>query len=229
MYPSLAIECTDKISSIAISKGDEVWQVEQGSEQKRQAKNILSLVDQCLAKAKLDKTLLRSICWASGPGSFTGLRIGTAVSQGLAYALNLPLVAVSSLEAMATSAIPDMEGEGTILTISDAHMGEYYWATFDYSEENSSLVRTSDDSLTKLEEVLLPENTVLAVGNAADRLQTANIVKKINHSPMRAKHLFCLAEESFDEGKQISAMQAEPAYLRSKSAWKTREQQRRQN
>ncbi|MBT5331294.1 MAG: tRNA (adenosine(37)-N6)-threonylcarbamoyltransferase complex dimerization subunit type 1 TsaB [Porticoccaceae bacterium] len=228
MYPSLAIECTDKISSIAISKGEEVWQVEQGSEQ-RQAKNILSLVDQCLAKAKLDKTLLRSICWASGPGSFTGLRIGTAVSQGLAYALNLPLVAVSSLEAMATSVMADMEGEGTILTISDAHMGEYYWATFGYSGKNRSLVRTSDDSLTKLEEVLLSKNTVLAVGNAANRLQTANIVKKINHSPMRAKHLFGLAEISFDAGDQISAMQAEPAYLRSKSAWKTLEQQRGQS
>lgn len=228
MFPSLAIECTDKVSSIAISDGKEVWQIDQGGEQK-QAKNILSLVDQCLAKAELDKTQLRSICWASGPGSFTGLRIATAVSQGLAYALNLPLVAVSSLEAMATSVKADVEQEGAILTISDAHMGEYYWATFNYSPQSQELVRTSDDSLTELEKVSLPENLILAVGNAADRVQVADKVGRICHSPMRAKHIFNLAEASFEAGEQITAMQAEPVYLRSRSAWKTLDQQRGQS
>ena len=94
MYPCLAIDCTDKISSIALSDGDRLWQVA-GDSQQRQARKILSLVDECLDQAKMDKSQLKSLCWAAGPGSFTGLRIATAVSQGLAYALKLPLLAVS--------------------------------------------------------------------------------------------------------------------------------------
>jgi tRNA threonylcarbamoyladenosine biosynthesis protein TsaB len=226
MYPALAIDCTDEVSSIAVSDGDNLWQVENGGE-KRQARKILSLVDQCLDKAGRSKEDLRSICWAAGPGSFTGLRVATAVSQGLAYALQLPLIAVSSLEALANSVAQNYpETEGPILVISDAFMGEYYWATFELNSAEGA-ARLSPDSLSTLEEIQLPDHLALVVGNSADKIETDASVKKVYHSPMRAEHLFGIANIRYKAGEQISAMHAEPLYLRSKAAWNTLEQQKK--
>src|SRR5207237_984200 len=67
----------------------------------------------------------------TGPGSFTGLRIGLASAKGLAYALSIPLVVVSSLEAMAHEAGP---GEGLLVPTLDARRGEVYYGRFRWAE-----------------------------------------------------------------------------------------------
>lgn len=225
MYPSLSIDCTDKICSIAISDGDNLWQIESEGE-KRQARKLLALVDQCLESANISKGQLQSICWAAGPGSFTGLRIATAVSQGLAYTLNLPLLAVSSLEALALSAARTQPNlQGSILVIADAYMGEYYWAAFNLSPTTKIVARLSPDSLSSLEEIQIPDDLILILGNSADDLVTKNSILKINQSVMRAQDLFVAAETQYSRNEKISAMHAEPVYLRSKSAWKTLSQQ----
>jgi|SaaInlV_100m_DNA_5_1039725.scaffolds.fasta_scaffold08813_2 tRNA threonylcarbamoyladenosine biosynthesis protein TsaB len=226
MYPSLAVDCTDQISSIAISDGNQVWQVENKTE-KRQARKILSLVEQCLQQANIDKSQLKSICWGAGPGSFTGLRIATAVSQGLAYALNLPMLRVSSLEALAVSVSrihPDLTG--SILSVTDAHMGEYYWASFEIRESNMLPQRLTEDSLSALKDIQIPTDIKLVVGNGADKLTLQAGVIEIVESSLRAEHLFGSAEQLFNNGQQLTSMQAEPLYLRSKSAWKTLDEQK---
>lgn len=230
MYPSLAIDCSDKISSIAIYDGDKLWQVT-GDTKQKQARKILSLIDECLEKANINKSQLKSICWAAGPGSFTGLRIATAVSQGLAYALKLPLFGVSSLEALAISVVRTQleqknELEGPILVITDAYMGEYYWAAFSASSKIQKVERLSPDSLSALEDIQLPKDLVMIAGNSADKVEIDQQVLTINESPMRAQDLFSAAETQYDNAEQVSAMHAEPAYLRSKSAWKTLNQQK---
>ena len=110
--------------------------------------------------------------------------------------------------------------------IADAYMGEYYWAVFNAKPEGQKVERLCPDSLSALEDIQLPENLVLIVGNSADKVETNQPVFKINESPLRAQDLFSIAETQYNKAEQISAMHAEPAYLRSKSAWKTLNQQK---
>ncbi len=225
MYPALAIDCSDHVCSVAISDGTKFWQIEEEGT-RRQARLILGLVENCLIKADIEKEQLQSICWAAGPGSFTGLRIATAVAQGIAYALDLPLTPISSLEAMAAAAssTKPLEEGGTLLTITDARMGEFYWALFEYSSKKNALSRLCEDSLSSLDQIDLPADLALILGSGAEAVEANS--PKINQTPARASDLFALAEKRITEGGQITAMQAEPVYLRSKSAWKTLEQQK---
>lgn len=224
MYPRLAIDCTDRVSSIAISDGNQLWQIE-NTEEKRQARKILSLIDECLDKASINKEDLNSLCWAAGPGSFTGLRVATSVAQGLAYALDIPLFAISSLEAMAVALSriqPNVDGK--VLVVTDAYMGEYYWASFQILAQQNKVKRLTEDCLSSIEEIQMPEDAVLVIGNGADKIESESLEKRSDLA-MRAQDLMLLAEAQYKQGQQISAMQAEPAYLRSKSAWKTLDQQ----
>lgn len=228
MYPALAIDCSDQVCSVAVSDGTNFWQLEEeGSRQ--QARKILSLVENCLNKADISKQQLQSICWAAGPGSFTGLRIATAVAQGLAYALDLPLTPISSLDAMAAAASstkPLAKG-GKLLAITDARMGEYYWAAFEYDSNRDEMTRLCEDRLSSMEQIDCPSNSnpnlALIVGSGAEAFESS--APKIDNSIARASDLFALAEKTISKGGQITAMEAEPVYLRSKSAWKTLEQQ----
>lgn len=224
MYPALAIDCTDQVSSVAIRNGADLWQIEeQGA--RGQARKILSLIDQCLQQAGIEKHQLNSLCWAAGPGSFTGLRIATAVAQGLSYALNLPLYGVSSLEAQAVAAArlyPHIDGP--VAVVMDAHMGEYYWAVFELIQGRNP-IRLSPDSLGKPEQMCSEQDIKLAIGNSASKMQLPEQVLRVEESPLRAQDLFAVAAPAFSAGKEISALMAEPIYLRSKSAWKTLDKQ----
>ncbi len=97
------------------------------------------LAEQGLAPAELD-----ALAFARGPGSFTGLRIATGVVQGLAWGLEVPVVPVSSLAAVALSAMETLnvaEGDGLAIAF-DARMGEVYWGCFQASVAPAACART---------------------------------------------------------------------------------------
>lgn len=236
MYPSLAIDCSDKVSLIAISDGNEHWQIT-GTEARNQAKTIISSIDACLTQAQITKADLKTLCWATGPGSFTGLRIATSVMQGMSYALNIPLIAVSSLEIMAASLVTDIEADiETILVVSDARMGELYWAIFEVDQITRKVIRKTSDSLSNLETLWdfiqgqhIAQKAKIACVGSGGQIISAN--KEIEssfvfiESQSKAQSIFQIAEREIEQGNQINAMQARPSYLRSKNAWKTLEQQ----
>lgn len=236
MYPSLAIDCSDKVSLIAISDGNEHWQIT-GTEARNQAKTIISSIDACLAQAQLTKTDLKTLCWATGPGSFTGLRIATSVMQGMSYALNIPLIGVSSLEFMAASAVADIEADiEIILVVSDARMGEFYWAIFEADQAAGKVIRKTPDSLSDSatlwefirDQDMTQRAKIACIGSGAQHISAGKEVEcsfVFVDSQSKAQSIFQIAEREIEQGNQINAMQAQPSYLRSKNAWKTLEQQ----
>lgn len=103
------------------------------------AEQILDMVDAVLAEAGLVLGMLDGIAASVGPGAFTGVRIGVSVAQGLAFGAALPVVAVSTLEAMALQAMRG--GAEQVMACLDARMGEVYWGCFATDPERGLVAR----------------------------------------------------------------------------------------
>lgn len=119
----LAIDTSTEACSVAVSLDGEIRErFELGT---RHSELILSLVEQLLAECGVTLRGLDAIAFGRGPGSFTSLRIGAGVVQGLAFGADLPVVPVSSLAVLAQGAASDK-----VLAAFDARMGQVYWGAF---------------------------------------------------------------------------------------------------
>lgn len=113
-------------ASVALLEGGQLVASREHAQPKQSAERLLPLIAQLLAAAGWSRTSLDRLGVAVGPGSFTGLRIGIACAQGLALGLQVPLVGVTSLQAMAR-AVPDSI-EGVRCAVLDARRGEVFVA-----------------------------------------------------------------------------------------------------
>lgn len=189
---------------------------------------LMPMVRELLAEQNLVPAELNALAFACGPGSFTGLRIATGVVQGLAYGLEVPVLPVSSLAAVAADAIARFslsEGDG-IAVAFDARMGEIYWACY--------LCRAGQPELVGDEQVCAPEAAELASGISSwfgvgqgwglrDSFpaDVTGAMKKIDESLVpRASRVAELAALAFHEGGGVAAAQAQPVYIRDEVAWK---------
>lgn len=96
----------------------------------QQSMSILAMIDELCRGARIELSDLDAIVFDAGPGSFTGLRIGCSVAQGLGFALGLPVVAVDSLRALAWQRVRFGTGEATVLAANDARRDELYVAIY---------------------------------------------------------------------------------------------------
>lgn len=127
----LALDTSSAQCSVALLEGDVLTQ--RGVATARDhARLLLPLVDELLAESGIGLPALDGIAFGCGPGSFTGLRIAAAVTQGLAAGAGLPVLPVSSLRALAEQARAAGEpvADGWLLACMDARMGEVYWGLY---------------------------------------------------------------------------------------------------
>lgn len=182
------------------------------------------LLPQCqslLAEAGLQFADMDGIGFGEGPGSFTGLRIACAVAQGLAFATDIPVAGVSSLQALAVAS----EAERVIACL-DARMGEVYHAT--YQRVGDEWIMLSDAVVCKPQDA--PEiegggwvgcgSGFLAYADAlAARYGAAMVMMKADIYP-HARHIAQLAASQFAQGLGRAAEFAAPVYIRNKVALK---------
>jgi tRNA threonylcarbamoyladenosine biosynthesis protein TsaB len=124
----LGIETSTSQASVALLEGGKVVLAREHARPKQSAERLLPLIAELLDEAGWRRTSLERIGVSVGPGSFTGLRVGIACAQGLALGLGVPLVGVTSLQAMARAvpaAVP-----GLRCAILDARRGEVFAAAY---------------------------------------------------------------------------------------------------
>lgn len=121
----LAIECTHKIISVAVSADGRVVERQADGWQKA-AESIVPLIGEVLELASLESDRIEALAISSGPGSFTALRIGMATAKGLAFGLGIPLLPVSTIGALGGAAMEKFPGR-TIVPLIPARKGEYYF------------------------------------------------------------------------------------------------------
>ena len=186
---------------------------------------VLPMVDDLLSKAGLTVQQLDGLVLDRGPGSFTGLRIGTSVIQGLGFAANLPVVPIASLAALAQAGLQEYN-LSNVLSVMDARMGEVYWGF--YTSTDGYMQLSGTDKISKAELITMEagEWTILGTGcqNYAEQLAGLSGVREIISDTgiyPRARYLLELAVYEWQKGNTVSAHQAQPVYLRNNVAQKS--------
>ncbi len=127
----LNIETSTKNCSVSIAKdGATIALRELATEGYSHAEKLHVFIEEVLAEAKIDYKQLSAVAIGSGPGSYTGLRIGVSAAKGLCYALGIPLIAIESLEILACKV---SVSDGLIIPMLDARRMEVYCCVFDSS------------------------------------------------------------------------------------------------
>jgi len=191
------------------------------------SQQILPTLRTLLDEAKIELTALDGIAFGAGPGSFTGLRIACGVAQGLAFGANLPVVAVSTLQALA-----QQSGAEKVIACLDARMGEIYHAA--YEKQNGEWLEVSAPALFKPEDA--PKvNGDDWVGVGTGWLVYPDVLQAVygeqlrempapdRHSHPTATSIAELALPTFEAGLARPAQEAAPIYIRNKVALKMSE------
>lgn len=125
----LALETATNICDVSVFRdGSPI--AHRGLDQARShAEQLVPMIQECLLKAAIEPRDLKAIAVSSGPGSYTGLRIGASTAKGLAYANDIPIIAVPTLEALAFSLLES--GGKPVVTLLPSRRGEVYLAAFE--------------------------------------------------------------------------------------------------
>ena len=127
----LNIETSTTLCSVALAKAGKIIAIKEVNDGYTHAENLHVFIEEVLAKAGKSTKDLSAVAVGSGPGSYTGLRIGVSAAKGLAYALQIPLVAVNSLQIMTAMAVQKNKSDILFCPMLDARRMEVYAAIFD--------------------------------------------------------------------------------------------------
>jgi tRNA threonylcarbamoyladenosine biosynthesis protein TsaB len=193
---------------------------------RRHTELVLPWADELLADAGLAKAQLDAIAVGRGPGAFTGVRLAVAIAQGMALALDLPVVPVSTLAALAMQAQAGTE----VLAAIDARMGEIYFGAFrrddnDVRALGHEWIATADDPQLSIIGEWQGLGTGFAASDGRLRSTLGLALKSCDPSALpHAADVARLAIPAFARGVFLPADKLEPAYLRDKVALTLAEQ-----
>ena len=183
---------------------------------------ILPMLESLLAEATLKPCNLDAIAFCRGPGSFTGSRIGASVVQAIAFAADIPVVMVSSLQCLAQGAYREFQAKQVLAAI-DARMNEVYWANYRLDEEGI-MAEVEAEQISDPKQIQIRNSAeCIGVGSGWDTYHEV-LVPQGNKQLQRwcpqryprAHDVAELAARAFQKGQCVSAQAALPVYLREK-------------
>lgn len=221
MSKILAIDTATEACSAALYIDGNVTHTFEVSPQQHSQK-LLPMVEGLLTQAELNVNQLDYLCFGRGPGSFTGVRIATGMIQGMALGADLPVVGVSTLQAMAQEVIASGHGAQVAVAI-DARMGEVYFALFANQDGVATLV--GQEVVCPPEEVLpqLNEEGIAYAGTGWQAYPVlSELVAQYTVTVLypSAQFMFASALQSIAQGEAKDIEEITPTYLRDKVTWK---------
>lgn len=226
----LGIDTSSSWCSAALVRGNEVFvrRAEVGS---AHSDHLLTMVESVLTEAGTSLDQCDALAYSAGPGSFTGLRVGCAVVQGLAFGATLQVASIGSLDAIARSVVDDGDPQrGSVLVVQDARMGEVYWALFDRLGDTNVLVSgpalATPSGLRVALASVGPQPFAFGCGNAwsAHGAALDGLVERIvPRASADAVDVAALGVVACREGRLIAPEFASPLYVRNDVARTTAE------
>ena len=214
----LHIETSTNVCSVALSENTNCLFAKSNADGMNHAALLSVFIAEALEVLKSNNKKLEAVAVSSGPGSYTGLRIGVSTAKGLCYGLDIPLIAVSTLEVLATEAIKSIgNAENTLFCpMIDARRMEVYSAFYDASLNLKREISADIIDPNSYSEILSTQ-PVYFFGNGADKCKTT-----LTHSNARfienlvplATNMISLAEKAYSEQKFVDTAYFEPFYLK---------------
>lgn len=210
----LLIETSTESCSVAICKDEKVVSHKYTLTPKLHAKELAPFINEALSEAQMTLAECSAVCVSSGPGSYTGLRVGVSTAKGICFGANKPLIGVDTLKVLAMQGVGKTDAD-LIIPMIDARRMEVYSATFSLNGEKltdtQALILTPESFSENLK-----ERKVLFIGNGVEKFK--NIICSPN-----AHFISCMPDatgmvspalESFAAERFEDVAYFEPFYLK---------------
>lgn len=213
----LHIETTSTVCSVALSHHHNLIECIEVDNGFSHAENLHVFIESLLQKNSVSKNNLNAISISTGPGSYTGLRIGYSTAKGLAYALNIPLIEIDTLAAMAQFAFSFNITAKYACPLIDARRMEVYTAI--YTRDTSCVLNTQaliiDNNSIKL---FYDYSDIIFLGDGMPKAK--ELLKNISNSTFiasimpSAKYMIQIAYQKYLEKKYSDIAYSEPNYVK---------------
>ena len=227
----LGIDSSSLVASVAVVEDDILVAEYTINHKKTHSQTLLPMIDEIVKMAEIDLKTIDAIAVSAGPGSFTGLRIGSATAKGLGLALDKPLIHIPTIDAMAYDFC---DSDKIICPIMDARRGQVYTGIYRFSDENMEILQQQcavsiEELLEKLKEiggqVIFAGDGIPVYGEyITNNISVPFKFAKPHLNRQRAGAVAALAENYYRQGKTETAMEHRPDYLRKSQAEREREE-----
>lgn len=209
----LNIETSTKNCSVALaSEGKVILSKEIAEIGYSHAEKLHVFLEELLKETELSFKDINAIAVSQGPGSYTGLRIGVSAAKGLCYALDIPLIAVDTLQILANQVTVE---EGIIIPMIDARRMEIFSAIFD---KNHLKIRETKAEILEEDSFSTNKGPIYIVGDCATKAKTVLTHEKFvfleNHIFPSAKEMATLSYRLFKQNNFVDVAYFEPFYLK---------------
>lgn len=225
----LALDSSGIVASVAVIEDDILLAEYTVNYKKTHSQTLLPMLDEVVKMTELDLETIDAIAVAAGPGSFTGLRIGSATAKGLGLALKKPLIAVPTVDALAYNLY---DVSGLICPIMDARRSQVYTGIYRFEEHKlvavkqqwASPVTELIEELNKLGEpvTFLGDGVPAFRSMIEEKLQVPYSFAPAHVNKQRAAAVGTLGMIYYKEGRTETAMEHVPEYLRVSQAERER-------
>ena len=232
----LGVDSSGMVASVAIVEDDILVAEYSINHKKTHSQTLLPMIDEVMKMTDMDINSFDAIAVAAGPGSFTGLRIGSATVKGLAYAINKPIVPVPTCDAMAYNLCMSSD---LICPIIDARRNQVYTALYEF--ENGVAIKILEqtaldiceliDKLNKLNKkvIFLGDGVPVHTDTINEKLTVEYSFTPANLNRQKASSVAALGIKYFEQGMVETAHEHKPIYLKKSQAEREREEKKRNN
>lgn len=215
MATLLLIETATEVCSVAISRDGNLVTEKRSEEPNAHSSHLTLLIEACIQETGMSYQQLQGVCVSRGPGSYTGLRIGTSAAKGLCYSLDIPLLSVSTLQSMAAGVSAD--ANTLIMPMIDARRQEVYTCLYDSSASpltpESAVVLDQEDPFSAAK-----NHPVCITGSGAAKckiLYPASETRTYQEKTLvSAEFMALLAETRYQQQDFENVAYFEPNYLK---------------